>query len=211
MKPIVILIALMLTLSNTAQDLYSDAEIKKIRVRCSTINLWVSDTNAEVFTFIDGSAFIDENGDTIYEGEGEQRTVSIYKKDNKIIRITDQYASYEGEARLRSIEYNLYNDTLIFVFTTESVQSYVPQEDKGFHLYKSEDRIYFKNLTPYYHLARSFSGYTSDLTDFAKDSLQEETGTLNDTMFIDNLNEIKTNYLTHYMKVYERVIEKLDD
>jgi hypothetical protein len=210
MKAIITLLALMYTVNSYAQKLYSDATIKNIRTLYSSINQLASATKPELFEFIDGSAYIDEKGDTIYEGEGEQRNISFYKNGNKIIRIVDQYLAYEGEARTRSVEYNLFNDSLIFVFVSQSAQSYVETEGKGFDLRMSEDRIYFKKLKPYYHLSKNYYGYTNELKDFSKDAKHEEVNLRGDDSYIESLNEIRDNYLKNNMKVYERVIEKLE-
>ncbi len=209
MKTAVTLLALMITINSFAQKLYSDPTIKNIRSAYSTITQWVYVTKPEVFEFVDGSAYIDEKGDTIYEGEGELRIISIYKKDNKIIRIVDQYSAYEGEARTRSVEYNLFNDSLIFVFISQSTQSYVETEGKGFDLSMTEDRIYFKKLKPYYHLCKSYYGFTNLLKDFSKEAKQEEIDVRRDDGYVESLNEIKDNFLIKNMKVYERVIERL--
>lgn len=209
MKSAITILALLFTINGFAQKLYSDATIKNIRSEYSTINQWISATKPEVFKFVDGSAYIDEKGDTIYEGEGELRIISIYKKENKIIRIEDQYSAYEGEARTRSVEYNLFNDSLIFVFICQSTQSYIETEGKGFDLSMTEERIYFKKLKPYYSLFKSYYGFTNLLKDFSKEAQQEEIDVREDNSYVESLNEIKGNYLKNNMRVYERVTERL--
>lgn len=199
---------LILALNCYSQKINSDPVIKDIRLKYKAISESVLQSQKDSFEFNYGDAYINEQGDTVYEGEGELRDFIIFIKENHIIRIIDSYTTTEGESRTRSTEYNLYNDTLLFVFVSEEGHSYNEMDDDGYRISRLEERIYFKNLKPYYHLRKDYSGYTNDSIDFKKDVSNRETDTNSDFIYTDELKEIVNNYLNNHMDAYRRVIER---
>ncbi|MEN8123021.1 MAG: hypothetical protein ABFS35_21960 [Bacteroidota bacterium] len=191
-----------------SQNLYSDKTIKEIRNYYNQITSELIKVNPEVFTFSETIGYIDKNGDTtLYEGEGDSgdQKISIYKINNRIVRIVDFYSGSSGSYHEGKTEYTIKNDTLIFVFVSQGEHSY--DMNLGNPTKLKEERIYYNKGKPYVHVKREFDGLAANRKSFYKQK-SEIASKKHDNFYIELLQEILTNYKSNNMSYYDNKYER---
>ncbi len=196
-------IFIIISLVTIAQRQFTDLVIKDIRTKYNKITDLIPVSKVDRYESIKKDFYIEYNGDTVYQGENEIREINIYLYNNKIIRINESLISMvNGDQVTNTREYSVFNDTLIFVFITNRTEGFVKHNNLGYKNTIYEKRMYFKNEKPYYHLNRSFEGFTSQLDSLYKNVKQEESDTKNDEMYFDLYKEIIENFKKKNMDIY---------
>ncbi len=205
-----LIISLLLTNSLTilAQDLYSDARVKWIRNYFNDVNRITLNENPDVYNYSYCGRYINETGDTVFEGECEAREIKIFKNNKQVIKVVDRNFGGEGTDHEIKKEYYIKNDTIIFLFITSRRMNYNYDPKLGNPIYLQEERIYFKNGEEYYHLMREFEGHTSNEDELYKEE-QTEIHKKDTEYYVYGLNEILDNFYKNNMTFFEEKIEKI--
>ena len=204
-----LIIFLSFSLNLKSQDLYEDSIIKSIRSSYARINDRTKKIIPVIYKFSYCGRYINEAGDTLFEGECEEREFSLFKFGDRIVRVNDKSYGGEGGIHSTSIEYNFVNDSLIFVFISSNHNFGYTDNLKGNEINLEEERIYFNKLIPYFHVKRTFHGSENNRNDFYK-LKQDKVSVESDNYYIQSANEIIANYLNNQMSKYEEEIERFN-
>jgi len=183
-----------------SQEKNEDKYISQVNNYQADIKQKLSDYEPEVFTYSYCNRYVNQNGDTLRRKCTGGREIAFYLVKDKIVKVVDKQFGHDSLEFKIATEYLLKNDSLVLV--TKSFRKEISLRN----VLIEEDRIYFYNIRPYYHLAKYFKGLKIHELSFYDTPLVSAPSDT-DISYKSDLEELLFNYSNKKMAVYKEVVK----